>query len=536
MSSGGKPAVGLLDRARCKLLVLAVAVPWLVAGWVCGDGSLSTAWGQEDSEVAEESVFFPADRDSMRRLARARDLLLERRYDDAVQLLDSLLEAPEDFFFQPHKGVQIYRSLKTEAQRLIGQLPAAGRASYQLQFGAEAKQLLETAAREGNADGLAEVSRRFFHTTAGYEATELLGTYHMEHGRPLAAALCFKRLLESPAAADAFEPVLSIKIAVCWLRAGMPTLAQETLSRLKRRFPNAEVTIAGQSHKLFQADAEALNWLAQAAGPPSTRVAASTDEWAMYRGDPGRNAPSAGGSPLLNRRWAVPMTNDPQLEKGIEQLDQAYIDQGRAVVPGWHPLVVKDTVFMRSLASLVAIDFKTGKRLWKGPTDDAIRQVLDFPKSDAVLGDSSMLSLWLEQRVWEDATYGTMSSDGESVFCVEDVGFGLTTENQRTVFLPNGRVVAPSGGVRSYNRLAAYEIATEGKLKWELPGSSNESRGTENRGKEDKSALSGVFFLGSPLPLAEHLYVLAEIKGEIRLLALNARTGARAMVTAIGRA
>ena len=49
----------------------------------------------------------------------------------------------------------------------------------------------------------------------------------------------------------------------------------------------------------------------------------------------------------------------------------------------------------------------------------------------------------------------------------------------------------------------------------------------EEGAKDDKAALAGVFFLGAPLPLAEHLYVLAEIKGEIRLLALNARTGAQ---------
>ena len=223
MSSGRKPAVGLLDRGRCKSLVLAVALPWVVAGWMCGAGALRPALGQEDADATEDSVFFPADRDSMRRLAKARELLAERQYDEAVQLLDRLLEAPEDFLFQPQKGAR-YCSLKSEAQRLIGQLPVAGRASYDLQFGAQAKQLLETAAREGNADGLAEVSRRFFHTSAGYEATELLGTYHMEHGRPLAAALCFKRLQESPAAAEAFEPALSIKIAVCWYRAGMPAL------------------------------------------------------------------------------------------------------------------------------------------------------------------------------------------------------------------------------------------------------------------------------------------------------------------------
>ena len=42
---------------------------------------------------------------------------------------------------------------------------------------------------------------------------------------------------------------------------------------------------------------------------------------------------------------------------------------------------------------------------------------------------------------------------------------------------------------------------------------------------EDEPDLAGGFFLGPPLPLMGQLFVLAELKGEIRLLALDATNG-----------
>ena len=69
---------------------------------------------------------------------------------------------------------------------------------------------------------------------------------------------------------------------------------------------------------------------------------------------------------------------------------------------------------------------------------------------------------------------------------------------------------------KTYNRLAARELKTEGKLKWEVGGP----------GGEDEPKLAEAFFLGPPLPLQGRLYVLAEMKGqEIRLVALSAKTG-----------
>ena len=61
------------------------------------------------------------------------------------------------------------------------------------------------------------------------------------------------------------------------------------------------------------------------------------------------------------------------------------------------------------------------------------------------------------------------------------------------------------------NKLAAYDIHT-GKLQWELGG-------------QESLRPSDTFFLGPPLPLRGQLYVMAEIKDEIRLLALDGATG-----------
>jgi outer membrane protein assembly factor BamB/predicted negative regulator of RcsB-dependent stress response len=472
------------------------------------------------ADDSEQNVFFPADRESLHRLSTAQTLLREKRYGEAVRFLGSILEGPEDYFFRPDKGEQSYRSLKTEAQNLIGQMPADGRQSYELQFGARAQKMLDEAAKAGDAVKLAEISRRFFHTKAGYEATELLGTYDMEHGHPLAAALCFKRLQDSPAAARRFEPLLTVKMAVCWSRAGMTPQANEALAKLKQRMPDAQVTLAGRARALF-ADKGPASWLQKVLATPTSpalpgHAASGEDSWTMFRGNPARNGLSDGGSPLLNRRWSVPTTNDdPQIDKLLEQLREAYVDQGVAVLPACHPLAVREFVFFRTVAGLMAVDFRTGKRIWTGHNDDAVEQLLEPSADDNPLGDSTSVSNWLDQRVWEDSTYGTLSSDGESVFCIEDLGSSPVAE-QRMVLIFNGNNRGQIGGTRSYNRLAAYDIASEGKLKWELGGPASEPRGE----------LAGAFFLGAPLPLAGRLYALAEIKGEIRLLALDAKTGA----------
>jgi outer membrane protein assembly factor BamB len=479
----------------------------------------------------DEPVFFPADRATLQRLSKAQELLEEKRFGEAARLLGDILEGPEDFFFQPKRDEPIHRSLKAEAQRLIGELPSEGRTSYELLYGATARQQLDAAVAKGDPAALAEVSRRFFHTKAGYEATYVLALQQLDRGHPMTAALSLKRLYGTPGAAQ-FEPTLSIQLAACWLQAGMNDKAQETLRNLPAQVRTAKVMVGGKAIPLFHRDDEALSWLAQVAGARLSTQVDDGEQWAMFRGSASRNTISNGSSPLLSRRWGVPTAdeNGGAIEGMVSQVRESSQDQGGTLLCSLQPIAVKDYVFMRSIGGLVAINFATGKRVWRGPVDPSIRQLLDPGAATNTnmnqigrLGNGRMIvnaaisvgPRWLGHRLWEDSTFGAISSDGQRVFCVEDLDAGMNLPEQRLVVLPNGRKVPQPMGPRSFNRLAAYDIATEGKLTWEAGGPQSEAQ----------SELAGAFFLGAPLPLGDKVFALTELKGEIRLAAIDAKTG-----------
>ena len=174
---------------------------------VCGQNDPFGPLGKDNSV---NNVFLPAPRDQTQALARSRKAIAEERFTDAVKQLGILItgqdgetansrtsEQPQDYFLGVRGSEGIHVSLKTEAQRLLGSMPAKGREWYEVEFGSNARALLERAITKGDVRKLEDCARLYFHTKAGYEATLLLGRHHLDQGRPLAAALCFKRIAES---------------------------------------------------------------------------------------------------------------------------------------------------------------------------------------------------------------------------------------------------------------------------------------------------------------------------------------------------
>lgn len=463
-----------------------------------------------------QNVFMPPDRATMRKLLQSNALIEQGRYGEAVRFLGEILEEPEDFFIRPNADSPIYRSLKTEAERIIGRLPSKGRELYELQFGAEARRMLTDALESGDVLRLAEVSRRFFHTSSGYEAALLLGLHHFDHNRPLAGALVLQRLENECTKKAELEPTLSLTIAACWLQAGMPDKARESLKSLRERDPMLRVLVAGREVPLFTDDAKAIGWLTDLIGHWPECETLIPKNWLMFRGNSSRNAPTEGGSPLLSKRWRVPITDDPLIESSLTAI-VGFRDNIGAAIPLLHPLVVDDVLLMRTVRNLVAVDFKTGKRLWDVPVTDQTEPAA-LPNVGNIRQQPWLALLGKTQRVCGDLTYGTMSSDGRLVFSVEDLGLEYGNDSQaiRQVIIMGrvGRRVSRTGVDTLCNRLAAHDVRT-GKLVWELGGPDGK-RGLRQ---------SDTFFLGPPLPLMGKLYVLAEAKGEVRLMALDSSTG-----------
>jgi hypothetical protein len=144
-----------------------------------------------------EDVFFPAPREQRQRLTKAAQALEAGQYSDAVIALGELLSGEgedmdssqqQDFFLGATSKAGTRESLKAKAQQMLGEMNSEGRKLYELRFGPQAKTLLTKAIEENDYQKLVDITRRYFHTQAGYEATILLGRRHLGEGRPLAAA------------------------------------------------------------------------------------------------------------------------------------------------------------------------------------------------------------------------------------------------------------------------------------------------------------------------------------------------------------
>ncbi len=471
----------------------------------------------QTTTVQGPTVFLEAPREWRQPLVRAERAIEEKRYGDAVQELSRILVPSEtdDLFEYSNQDYFVLKagetpvSLRSEAQRLLGSLPAKGRAEFELQHGPEARRLLKEAVSEGDIEKLTEITGKFFHTSAGYEATIILGRYHLDRGRALAGALCFRRVLDTPSAAGQFEPELSLLLATSWLFAGQQEKTRETLVNLKRR----KYKLDGVD--FFDDDQKAVAWLESLVGNPPKRDESKSKEWLLFRGNVARNGATEGGLPLKNLRWRVPTANDPVDEESVGTENKRFRDAKLAALPSIHPLAVGGYVLMRSPNKLLAVDFDSGKRVWEfpwagEPTDGANLQ----DEALSIRGQQgSRREQELKQRLWEDAPYGQMSSDGESVFLLDELGFA---SSNRYVRMMRGGIGISSQ--RSHNKLVALSLARQGALIWKVGGK-------ENDGENDEPQLGGAFFLGAPVPIMGHLYALAEIKNEIRLVVLDRHTG-----------
>jgi outer membrane protein assembly factor BamB len=487
-------------------------------GLVCHAAMVLAVASSLSAQAFRESgaMFAPPDRQSLGILATSQELLDQGRYSEAVQLLVTILEAQDDYFFiapnqtdDPNAGRQ-YQSLKNEARSVLSRLPPAAQQAYELRFGAAARQLLDDALADGDIEQALEVQRRYFGSAAGYEAMYLLGCYALNQGRCLTAIRHFQTLQSSRAAAR-YEPELSLKLAICWQRAGEPAESQAVLVDLQQRFPQARFALGGRSVELFRRSEDALEWLRNIAGEPPAENGAPSAVRTMFHHDLARQGRGS-GKPNLSTQpvWRQAAADRLELALALQAQRDEFFRGAEVAVPSLTPLAVDDTVVMRTTQRLVAVDFKTGKRLWQvdqpGPESGA-----ETPEG----ADDSISSYWvqLKQRSWLDMSYGSISSDGRAVFVLESSG--TPSKPQDEALARQQRLSRPTVTVRPYNVLSAYDLLSrQGQRLWSVGGAG-----------DAKPPLDQLVFLGPPLPLDGQLYVIAEIVDAIHLVVFSPRSG-----------
>lgn len=429
----------------------------------------------------------PEDRALARKLTRAEELLSRQRFSEALPILDELLAAEQDVFIVfDSSSNESPLSVKARARQLLAALPVEGHEAYALLFEAEATRQVKQAIKESDRGGLSRAAARYGITRAGQEAMLILSQLAADRGEFDEAARLIDRLYEMPIARQRWGDYLLLRAAELAMRLGDLVTAEARI---------AESQLRGK------------------AAADLRRILSASP--AIHRPQPeDRNPVSPPGTPHLWERWQSRVIVDRRIEAQLNGRRDRQLDSLLTTPLLPSAIAIGDLVVARSLNNLVAIDWNTGKRIWETREES---EGWSDTEGDAYVayrelnyGHGRVHPLFL--RLWKDAVYSSLSSDGRRVFAIRDLDYARASYSSRWGMLP-GFSDGADRNSKLTNRLAAYEIAAEGKLAWEINGA------------ETNHTLSGAFFLGAPLAVSTSLFAMAEIDSTIYLLELSGEDG-----------
>lgn len=454
------------------------------------------------------ALLLPTDTALPRKLQAARDYSRAARWDEAVAILQALLDGDEDAFLPAAsrgegKSATSWVSARAEAERLVAAMPRPGREVYEQVIGPRAQARL-TAAR-GEPAQVADVARRYLHTRAGAEAAVRLGSLHLDRGRFDLAAAHFERALRSMAL-DRPDALTLTQLALARRGAGNEEKAEAIWKRLADEGVE-EVRVGERTIAL-----EDLERQSRRGGPPAEeRLPALSPALAWY-------VPTA--EETTTRAW---------IDEAVRRAQGPTRDPFHApeatqpVLSSFFPLAVDGKLVARTHRGIRAVDAASGATLWEASSPWALDAILHEPAEHAHVG------LWVESylgahpaALLDNSLLGTLSTDGLRVYAVDDLPWPPYPSNYAT-FASRATLGGefPSSSELTdalhHNRLLALDLTT-GRVVWEAGGRARAAGGPN-------AFLRGAFFLGPPLALAGKLYVAVQKGFDLVLVCLEPSDG-----------
>ena len=125
-------------------------------------------------------------------LRKAAEQIKAGQFDQAIAILQALIQRPEGGFFPESDGR--YVSMRTKASELVGAMGEKGLKLYRSLYDSQARRLYEQAlASSRPEEGLRRVSERYLHTTCGPKALESLGEIYFDRADFPQAIGCWRR-------------------------------------------------------------------------------------------------------------------------------------------------------------------------------------------------------------------------------------------------------------------------------------------------------------------------------------------------------
>ena len=333
---------------------------------------------------------------------------------------------------------------------------------------------------------LTDLSRKFFHTRAGAEATVLLGSIHLERGNYLEAADAFERLLSRPNSEEFLTPRTLFKACLALHRSGdsrHAELYKSTLEALQKATARDGLTIGPRSYpfeKLKQEMERPLELI---------RAVSTVGEWSMRDGNPARVGTVDGGPPFLAPTFRFPMFSSKESEQDAVvwikgELDKQFdrtktgTDQAaRAVpLPAFFPITTSDLVIFRAYDGIYAVAsrdhvqygrvIRTGELQWVSPTEAGAHQLMNPKDADLANVKQAISGWWTNYSqtgvgsiLYENPLLGSLAHDGQNAYFIDDIAipppvisdpnFGIMPQGPQMVHLATlGSYSGPAGWPR----------------------------------------------------------------------------------------
>jgi len=487
-------------------------------------------------------------------LSRATGLIRDERYDQAIQILQALIQRDDSGFFAEGKGRFV--SLRLKANELLGTMGPKGLKLYRALYDPQAQRLYQEAvASPRPARRLRRLSERYLHTTYGPRALETLGAMYFDRARFSQAAACWQRLLGATTEKSA-RAVLLAKVAAAHHLAGEAGPAKRAADELKRDHKGARAVLGGTE----QALAAFVDGIAAMPVPAERRAGPDRDGWGGLGSAPDGLATMGACDVVLAPRWRRPAgelsgskdlvskllsggamhlaspsmpspfssIRSPQAQRGQVRLERGHLflrrqasarGVGDMMLPALvQPVVDGDLVIVRTEECVVAYDLLTGKERWNtkavGKTN-MIRRPPSFSGRSGVIYSAGYNYIG-------DAGRYALTIGGGRVYTVCDF---LPSSNSRYHALRNN---PNATGLDRGSRLAAIDLSRQGYLEWVV------GREPEKPGVPD--AVRNGQFLSAPTYRDGRLYVVVQHLQSYHLACLDAESrGATVWVTPVAQ-
>ncbi|MBI5760395.1 MAG: hypothetical protein HZA46_17910, partial [Planctomycetales bacterium] len=384
----------------------------------------TTAPVRDEQQLAERKLL----QEALPRIRKAETLLRTARQQfdrgeasAGLMTLQQLLNQPQDTFVWSATSARPL-GVRSQAVALFESLPNSALQRYEELFGAEAGRLLAKARHDGNPQLLDEITRRFFLTAEGYDATVLLAAWWLDHGAPARSAAHWDQLFATPSHLKRIQPQQRMQAAIAYARCGRATDARRIAGNLA-----PELVATARRGASFE------QWLqARATTTDATALAIG----GLVAGAPHRNGIASGTAPVFRTPvWSAPLWRDAndELRPVLAAWEQELANDDGPGAISQFALCIGDVVVFRDVQGLRAVDVTTGKMLWHTPTLTSLSSLKFYHRTPTARGPNKFDLKFLDQLLGDNSAGGMLSSDGSRVYAVDQLDWKQATRQSNSL-------------------------------------------------------------------------------------------------------